>query len=196
MQLSAGSETIFFKCYANLKCCSVKQLFNISEGESSLNCVVTSFHPAAAVSLLSKYSFPLLALMYEITTVFSNVCIAENSHYIGCVPSCHLSSLAANFQRGVSGEGETEASSQALCVVKFSCQKRRMGVLGWAAPSGMVGDPGSVPIAAGQAGEQLSWAERAWGQQGSQFQLQGLLCGTTDGGTDSSSLIPGRKCRP
>lgn len=80
MQLSVGSETIFFKCYANLQCCSVKQLFNISEGESSLNCVVTSsLHPAAAVCLLSKYSFPLFALMYEITTVFSNVCTAETT---------------------------------------------------------------------------------------------------------------------
>lgn len=72
MQLSVGSETVFFKCYANLKRCSVKQLFNISKGESSLNCVVTSsLHPATAVSLLSKYSFPLFALMYEITTVMS-----------------------------------------------------------------------------------------------------------------------------
>lgn len=124
MQLSAGSETIFFKCYANLKCCSVKQLFNISEGESSLNCIVTSFHPAAAVSLLSKYSFPLLALMYEITTVFSNVCIAENSHYIGCVPSCHLSSLAANFQRGVSGEGERQKPQARLCVWLSSLARR------------------------------------------------------------------------
>lgn len=136
MQLSAGSETIFFKRYANLKCCSMKQLFNISEEESSLNCIVTSsLHPAAAVSLLSKYSFPLFALMYEITAGFSTVCIAENSHCTGCVPSCHLSSLAASFQRGVSWEGETEASIQSLCVVSSLAQRGEwLGRWPWECP--------------------------------------------------------------
>lgn len=157
-------------CYVNLKCCSVKQLFNISEGESSLNYVVTSsLHPAAAVCLLSKYSFPLFALMDEITRVFSNVCTAENnSHCTGCVPSCHLSSLAASFQKDVRGEGETSHKPGSVCG-KLSCPKRKMGVLGWAVPSGMVGDPGTVPTLARQGGGQC-W-ERTWGQQGSQMQL-------------------------
>lgn len=121
MQLSVGSETIIFKCYANLKCCSVKQLLNINEGESSLNCVVTSsLHPAAAISLFSKYSFPLFALMYEITAAMST---AEISHCTGCVPICHLSSLAASSQEDVSGEGETEGSSQAPSMVSSPAKR-------------------------------------------------------------------------
>lgn len=58
-----------------------------------------------------------------------------------------------------------------------------MGVLGWAVPSGMVGDPGNIPTLAWREGAQ-SWARRTWRQQGSQIQLQGLLCGTVSAGAD------------
>lgn len=102
--------------------------------------------------------------------------------------------LGSKFPKRCERGGRDRSLKPGSVCGKFSCPKRKIGVLGWAVPSGMVGDPGTIPTLARQGGGQC-W-ERTWGQQGSQMQLQGLLSGTTDGGADSSSLTQGRKCRP
>lgn len=140
---------MFFKCHANLKCCTVKQLFNVSEEETSLSCVVTSsLHPAAAVSLLSKYSFPLFALMQKMV-VFSNVCTAESSRCIGCVPAAtFLPWQQVSKEVWVGREGDKSqvklCGSFPFACGKFSCWKWRMGVLCRATHGGIIGDPEST----------------------------------------------------
>lgn len=62
-----------FKCYTNLKFCSAKQLFTISEEETLSSVVSFSLHPAAALSLLSEYSFPLFTLVYEIISIWQHL---------------------------------------------------------------------------------------------------------------------------
>lgn len=174
MQLSAGSETIFFKCYANLKCCGVKQLFNVSEGESSLNCVVTSLHPAAAVSVVKIYLPPLCTDVRDNNSIQQCLCSREQPLHWMC-PQLPPFLLGSKFPKRCEW-GERDRSLKPGCVCgKFSCQKRRMGVLGWAAPSGMVGDPGSVPIPAGKQRDGRAGLKGRGGSKGVSFSSRGYF---------------------
>lgn len=189
MQQSVGSETIFFKCYANLKCCSVKQLFNVSEEESSLNCAVTSsLHPVAAISLFPKYFFPLFALISKVTKA---MCTAEISCCPGCVSSCHLSSLAASFQEGVSGEGETKASSQALCAVNSSAQRGEWRFLAGQFPVGWWVTLGISPSWPGKEGHRAG-PEGPGGSKGVRFSSRDYFVALLM----QVQIDQGRKCRP
>lgn len=50
-----------------------------------------------------------------------------------------------------------------------------MGVLGWAAPSGMVGDPGNVPIPAGKQRDSRAGLKGRGGSKGVSFSSRGYF---------------------